>query len=238
MNFLDSIKWMIFAQEHYRLAAFRIDWKSSKFITEKYQFFYSFVVIALVVSEFIICGIFLSDESLALPPKQKVFAVILILEYILTVICALFMLMSAVIKRKQQIGFFERILNIDDGLMKDFKLKVDYKLFKRVSIMSLVSILVYYNIILAGFLFVYRISFQFKVATINSYLILLVYVIQTTASAIFTHGYVASVYLIYQRIYCVSEELEKIIQRKRTKVKGFNYLKSLIWIFNLSGFNI
>lgn len=218
MNFLDSIKWMMFAQEHYRLAVFRIDWKTSKFITEKYQFFYSFFVISLLACEFIYCGFLISTQDVIMPARQKVFAVILIMEFILTVICALHMITSALIRRKCQIKFFEKILEIDKILLKEINVKIDYKNFKKISVLSLIVIIIYYKVLVAGLLFTFRTNFSFKVSTINNYAILIVYVIQATASAIFAHGYVGCVFIIYQRICGATEKLERIVERERNKV--------------------
>jgi hypothetical protein len=237
---------MMFAQEHYRLAVFRIDWKTSKFITEKYQFFYSFIVIALVTCEFTYCGFILSSQDVLLPAKQKVFAVILIMEFILTVICALYMITSAVFRRKSQIKFFEKIIEIDEVLLKKIDVKIDYKFFKRISEFSLFLILFFYNVIMAGLLFSYRPGFSFKVSSANNYAILIVYIIQATASAIFAHGYVGCVFMIYQRICGAIEKLEKIIERERNEVNfevifhrlEYFYGKLIIyWIFeNFPGF--
>lgn len=225
MNFLDSIKWVLFSQEHYRLAVFRIDWNSSKLITEKYQFFYSFFVIALVACEFFFCGFLLVVEDFEMPAKQKVFAVILMLEFILTLICALYMLSNALIKRKLQIKFFEKVLDIDEVLRKEFEVQIDYKIFKRISVVSLVIIMLYYNVIIAGLMLSFKTSITLRVSSLYSYLIVIVYIVQSTGPAIFSHGYVGCVSLIYQRICAATGELEKIIEREREKVRGEKYLK-------------
>lgn len=152
-----------------------------------------------------------------MPVKDKVFGLILIMEFLLTVLYALYMMTSALFKRKSQIKYPRKNY---ENLIKEFDVKIDYKHFKRISIISLVLILIYYNIVITGFLLSYRPNFSFKVSTINTYAILAVYIIQTTASAIFAHGYVGCVFMIYQRICGVAEKLEKIIQREKNKIKA------------------
>lgn len=51
MDLLDSMKWVIFSQQLYRLAMFRTDKNRTKVITDNMEVFLSVVLVSLILSE-------------------------------------------------------------------------------------------------------------------------------------------------------------------------------------------
>lgn len=51
MDFLDSLKWVIFSQQLYRLAMFRTDKTRTRVITDNMELFLSLLIVGAIVAE-------------------------------------------------------------------------------------------------------------------------------------------------------------------------------------------
>lgn len=219
MDFFDSINLMILAQQFYRLALFRVDNKNKKIVTEKFQYFCSFFVISAMLCEFAYCGHLLLGQESIFPEKNRIFSFIFYMEVSLTITSAIFFLFNAVFKRRSQMDFYEKIWKIDENLLSSFKISVNYGKFKKNTLVALSIVLVYYNVLITSILIKFGQSVLNKSFTINSWIVIYIYVMLACCSGIFTHGYVGCVILVYQRSLRLGIKIEEIVRREREKVQ-------------------
>lgn len=130
------------------------------------------------------------------------------MEFTLTIINATFFILTALFKRHHQVRFIEKIQKIDDSIRHNFKIKIDYSLFKVISIVALVIVLVYYNAIVSGVMYFFLLDVQ-SPSAISTFI---VYIIQSGTSGIFTYGFVGYVVLIYTRMTMINEKLQDIVR--------------------------
>lgn len=223
MDFFDSIEALILFQQVYRLALFRVHKKQNKIITENFQYLWSFLFISAIVCEFGYCGYLLFNQETLLQEKRKIFSLIFYMEVSLTTVCTIYYSFNAIFKRKHQMNFFSKIQQIDYSLLNNFKISVDYKNFKVSSLISLVAVFLYYNVVVLGTFIFFQKSISKRNFTLNSSAVLVIYITQATSLGIFTHGYVSSVVLIYQRISKLATKLEEIKEQEKVR-KFFNNL--------------
>jgi hypothetical protein len=117
----------------------------------------------------------------------------------------MYFLINALIKRESLMNFIDKILKIDITLKRLFSISIDYDIYRKSSLISLIFVLIYYNIISSLLIYFTR-----RILTFDGYIYFLTYVIQAGLSGVFTHGFVAYVILIYQRIFKLNENLKNI----------------------------
>lgn len=126
----------------------------------------------------------------------------------MTVINAMYFLFVAFFQRVHQMKFIEKIQKIDESLRYSFNVNIDYWRYKVTSIVILISVVVYYNIIVTCVVFFYLLDIQSATAIMTFFL----YIMLTSTSGIFTYGFVGYVVLIQERLVKVNEKLEEIVR--------------------------
>ncbi len=217
MNFLDSIKWSIFLQRQYRVAFFSIDKKTSSLIAKKNKILCVTLTTAVVLGELFLVMYSTVSKGLIGKSKFKLHQVMQLIELASLTFCTVNMITNFALKQNRHLDFFKKILNLNETLQNDWKLKIDYRSFKIISLMSLILRMMYYN----GFMFgILLISPNAHNPTkVVKFLALLVYVMQRTCKAIFYHGYVECVFMIHQRAEAVSNDLRNFLIKEKNKVR-------------------
>lgn len=120
----------------------------------------------------------------------------------------MFFLFVAVFKRNSQIKFIEKVQKIDDTIRYNFKMDINYALYATVSVVILVIVFVYYNIVVTSVLYFVLL----RVTSITALFTFIVYIAQSATSGIFTYGYVSYVVLIQSRLMKINKSLEAIVR--------------------------
>jgi hypothetical protein len=115
---------------------------------------------------------------------------------------------TAVVRRVNQINFIEKIQKIDETLRFSFKTVIDFSMYKTMSIVVLIVMLIYYNIVVTTVMSFCLVNLQ----SISSYVSFFVYTMLSSTSGAFTYGFVGYVILIQGRLMKVNEKLEEIVR--------------------------
>lgn len=130
------------------------------------------------------------------------------LEFAFTVINALFFLFVAFHKRRAQMKFIDKIQRIDETIKYSFKIKLNYSMYKYVSLVVGSIVLIYYNFVVTGVLY----SYLVKIETGSEFATFVVYIVQSSSSGVFTFGFVGYVILIQARLTRINEKLQDIVR--------------------------
>jgi hypothetical protein len=134
---------------------------------------------------------------------------IVYLEFSLTIVCGLYFLINAVIKRYKQMNFIEKLQKVDDTLRRSFNIIPDYNRFGHVALFFLLIVLIYYNVIVVGIVYY---PLRNGLDSINALIIFFVYILQAATSGIFTHGFISYVVAIYVRVVRLNGKLEVVVR--------------------------
>lgn len=138
----------------------------------------------------------------------QLFSLVGYLEFTLTVINALFFIFVAFFKRRDQMKFIDNIQKIDDTIRFNFKMKIDYSMYKARSMLTLAIVFVYYNVVVSMVMYFFLLDIKSASAIIT----FTVYIIQSATSGIFTYGFVGYVTLIEARLLRINEKLRDIVR--------------------------
>lgn len=133
----------------------------------------------------------------------------------------MFFLFVALFKRSNQVKFIEKVQKIDNAIRYNFKMDIDYALYTTVTVVILVIVFAYYNIVVTSVLYFVLL----RVTSLTGIITFIVYIIQSGTSGIFTYGYVCYVALIRARLTKINKALEAIVRfppeilEKRYKTK-------------------
>lgn len=114
----------------------------------------------------------------------------------------------ALFKRRQQVKFIEKIQKIDDSIRYNFKMKINYDSYKLSSIISLLAVWLYYNVVVSVVMYFFLLDLK-SLSAITTFAY---YVLQSATSGIFTHGFVSYVLLIMFRLTMINERLGEIVR--------------------------
>jgi hypothetical protein len=228
MSNLEAFKWTLRSQQLYRLAVFRIDKSRTKLVTDNVQLLLSLAIIGVVVAELAFCGyqIHLGNALIEHNQGKKtthLMVLIIYLEFALTIICGMYFLVNAILKRYEQMNLFEKIQKIDDTIRRNFGIAVDFHRFGWVAGLLLLITLVYYNVIVTV---VVCIPMLRAVRSINAMVILLIYILQAATSGVFTHGFISCVMAIYVRVVRLNGKLETIVRYPPEQLEQLYQTKS------------
>lgn len=120
----------------------------------------------------------------------------------------MYFLFIALFKRKHQMKLIEKLQKIDDTLRFNFKMDIDYSSYKAVSVVIMLTVLLYYDIVVSGVLYFYLLDIE-ALSALASFG---VYIVQSGTSGVFTCGYVAYVILIKVRMIKLNEKLGMIVR--------------------------
>lgn len=120
----------------------------------------------------------------------------------------MYFLFVAFFKRSHQMKFIEKIQKIDESLRYNFHTIIDYSTYKLASILVLITVVVYYNVIVSCVMFFFLLDIQ-SVSAITTFF---VYTMLSCTSGIFTYGFVGYVILIQDRLHKINEKLEEIVR--------------------------
>lgn len=114
----------------------------------------------------------------------------------------------ALFKRRDQVKFIEKIQKIDDSIRYNFKMNINYDFYKMTSIISLIVVSLYYNVVVSIVMY----FFLLDIHSITAILTFGYYVAQSATSGIFTYGFVSYVILIMVRLEIINKKLHEIVR--------------------------
>lgn len=138
----------------------------------------------------------------------QLFSLIGYLEFSLTLINAMFFLITAMLKRRKQIKFIEKMEKMDEAMKQTFNMKYKYSRFKLISIIALTIVFIYYNIVVSFVVY----FFLLDIHTESAIMTFIIYIVLTATSGIFTYGFVCYVVLIETRLMKVNKKLSEIVR--------------------------
>lgn len=117
-------------------------------------------------------------------------------------------MLVALWKRNDQVKFIEKVQKIDDSIRYNFNMKIDYDSYKTRTIVGIIIVSLYYNIVVSAVMY----FFMLDIRSLSAIATFSCYIAQSSTSGIFTHGFVSYVILILIRMTKVNEKLHEIIR--------------------------
>lgn len=233
VTFFAAIKFPLLLQRNYLVSPFVL--KGDRLIATKLQTSITYVsllsyYVVLFASLYILWKEGTVQQN---KPKTYLWSVIAIFEFLFTNVSHPVLVIYAERTKEVQILFYNRLKEMDEHILTDFDVSIDYRKFRTTVRCAIASILAYYDVA-----FVFALVLVYRISSFRSYGLLIflgTYQIEQLSSGLMSFAYHLSVVLIRERFNVLNDiavGMQRKVVEKADVEKRCRQICSLLKAFN------